>query len=247
MRLLSIGDLRAGYVSEVEILKGVELTVDDGEFVTVIGPNGAGKSTLVKAVMGLVPHRCGEVLLAREDISACAPYEIARRGVGYVPQRANVFASMTVAENLELGLVNAKQADVTGRWTTIFDLFPTLTKRRSQRAGTLSGGERQMLALGRVLMSEPTLLLLDEPSAGLAPALAGAVLEKIAEVNRQGVAVLLVEQNARRALALSNRGYVLDLGRNAHQGAGRDLLHDRRVAELYLGIARNEQIKEVSR
>ena len=239
--LLSTRELSAGYVPEVDILKGVDIDVNAGELVTVVGPNGAGKSTLVKTIMNLAPYRSGSVLLHGEEISRYPAHKIVRRGVGYVPQRANVFASMTVSENLDLGVIPFKNIDISRRRSAICELFPVLAERQHQRAGTLSGGERQMLAMARVLMAEPALVLLDEPSAGLSPALVDAVLEQIAEINSRGVAVLLVEQNARRALAVSHRGYVLDLGRNAYAGRGMDLLNDSRVAELYLGGARSEQ------
>jgi ABC-type branched-subunit amino acid transport system ATPase component len=233
--VLEATGLVAGYLADVDILDGADLAVADGELVTVVGPNGAGKSTLLKVIIGLLHPRRGEIRLWGEDVSRLEPHRVARLGVGYVPQRANVFTSMTVDENLELGLAGRRGAGLAARRRAMFDLFPALATKRRQRAGTMSGGERQTLAMARVLMASPRLLLLDEPSAGLAPAVVDAVFAKIAEVNAQGVAILLVEQNARRALAMSDRGYVLELGANRFQGRGPELLADPKVAELYLG------------
>ncbi len=227
--------LVAGYVREVNILDGVDIHVEDGEMVTIVGPNGAGKSTLIKTIIGLVPTRSGQVLLHGDDISGVKPHGVVRRGVGYVPQIQNVFATMTVEENLELGAIASKDVRVRERITELYELFPRLAERRRQAAGTLSGGERQMVAMARALMPDPHVLLLDEPSAGLAPAFVDVVFEKVQDVNRSGVTILMVEQNARRALAMSDRGYVLDLGRNRFEGRGGELLNDPKVAELYLG------------
>ena len=236
--VLSTEDLVAGYVPEVNILNGVTLTVGRGEMVTIVGPNGAGKSTLIKSVMGLVPPRKGRITLRGEDIGGNKPHSVVRKGVGYVPQVSNVFSSMTVEENLELGAVAKRQMAVSDRINELYELFPRLAERRRQVAGTLSGGERQMVAMARALMPEPQVLLLDEPSAGLAPAFVDVVFEKVQEVNASGVTVLMVEQNARRALAMSDRGYVLDLGNNRFEGRGTDLIADPKVAELYLGGGR---------
>jgi neutral amino acid transport system ATP-binding protein len=228
----------AGYVPEVNILDGVDLVLDAGEIVTVVGPNGAGKSTLVKTIFGLLSPRAGSVLLRGEDIVGQKPHAITRKGMSYVPQIDNIFASLTVEENLEMGAIAGRGIKRRDRIHAMYDLFPRLAERRRQQAGTMSGGERQMVAMARALMPEPDILLLDEPSAGLSPALVGVVFEKIREINETGVTILMVEQNARRALAFSNRGYVLDLGRNAYEGSGRALLDDPRVGELYLGTAR---------
>ncbi len=233
--VLETRHLVAGYVPEVDILHGVEVRVAEGEIVTIAGPNGAGKSTLVRSICGLLPPRSGTVLYRGEDISRAKAHEIVRRGVGYVPQLDNVFVSMTVEENLELGAIARPGTRLQERVETIYGLFPRLAERRRQRAGTLSGGERQMLAMARTLVPEPDVLVLDEPSSGLAPTLVGAVFERIVAINRTGVTILMVEQNARRALAMSHRGYVLDLGRNRFEGAGRELLEDPKVIELYLG------------
>jgi len=231
--VLTVEDLVAGYVPEVDILTGVELSVREGEIVTVIGPNGAGKSTLIKSIFGLLPPRRGRVILRGEDLAGLRPHVITRRGMSYVPQLDNIFQSLTVEENLQMGALETRTARA--RMEAIYDLFPRLGERRKQVAGTMSGGERQMLAMGRALMPEPQILLLDEPSAGLAPAFVEAIFEKIAEINRHGVTLVMVEQNARRALGMSSRGYVLDVGQNRFEGRGEELLNDPKVAELYLG------------
>jgi len=231
--VLEVEDLVAGYVPEVDILSGVDLTVSEGEIATVIGPNGAGKSTLIKSVFGLLPPRRGRVVLRGEDLAGLRPHSITRRGMSYVPQLDNIFQSLTVEENLQMGALD--QSESGGQMSRVYELFPRLDERRSQTAGTMSGGERQLLAMGRALMPDPQVLLLDEPSAGLAPAFVEAIFEKIEEINEAGVTVVMVEQNARRALGMSDRGYVLDVGQNRFQGPGRELLEDPKVAELYLG------------
>jgi neutral amino acid transport system ATP-binding protein len=233
--LLVTEGVTAGYAPEVDVLNGVDLTVAAGEIVTVVGPNGAGKSTLIKTIFGLLRPRQGRILLRGENIAGEKPHAITRRGMGYVPQLDNIFPSMSVEENLQMGGVALQRGEVKARTGAMYELFPLLGERRRQTAGTLSGGERQMLAMARVLMPAPELLLLDEPSAGLAPNLVDAIFEKIAEINRTGVTVLIVEQNARRALAMSDRGYVLDLGQNRFEGRGPEILDDPTVAELYLG------------
>jgi len=233
--LLYAEGLVAGYVAEVDILRGADLRVAEGEVVTIVGPNGAGKSTLIKTIFGLLRPRDGRVVLRGQDITGDRPHRIARRGMGYVPQLDNVFPTMTVEENLDLGAMAFPDVDAGRRKEALYELFPRLAERRRQLAGTLSGGERQMVAMARALMPDPKVLLLDEPSAGLAPALVDAIFEKVADVNRAGVTIAMVEQNARRALAMSDRGYVLDVGTNRFEGRGRDLLDDPKVAELYLG------------
>ncbi|HEX5928036.1 MAG TPA: ABC transporter ATP-binding protein [Solirubrobacterales bacterium] len=231
--LLVAEDLVAGYVPEVDILDGVSLVVQEGEIVTVVGPNGAGKSTLIRTIFGLLPPRRGRIALRDEELAGLKPHAIARRGMSYVPQLDNVFPSLTVEENLEMG--SLQRSRTRERTAAMYELFPRLGERRTQAAGTMSGGERQMLAMGRALMPEPQVLLLDEPSAGLAPAFVETVFAQVQKVNEAGVTVVMVEQNARRALAMSDRGYVLDLGRNRFQGSGRDLLDDDEVTRLYLG------------
>jgi len=226
--------LVAGYVPGVNILNGCDLTVAQGEFVGIIGPNGAGKSTLMKAVLGLVAIREGEVRLDGDVITGQPPHKLVQRGVGFVPQTNNVFPSLTVRENLEMGcFLNPKTFGK--RYEVVTGLFPRLAERADQRAGSLSGGERQMVAMGRALMLDPKLLLLDEPSAGLSPLLQDEVFLRCKLINDAGVAILMVEQNARRALQVCDRGYVLDQGTNAYTGTGRELLGDPKVIELYLG------------
>jgi ABC-type branched-subunit amino acid transport system ATPase component len=223
----------AGYLPEVDILNGVSIRVGEGEIVTVIGPNGAGKSTLIKTIFGLLRPREGRIVFRGEDISGRKPHDITRRGLSYVPQLDNVFQSLTVEENLEMGSLDTSTTTV--QIERMYGLFPRLGERTGQAAGTMSGGERQMVAMARALMPDPQVLLLDEPSAGLAPAFVEAIFEKIEDVNRAGVTIVMVEQNARRALAMSDRGYVLDLGQDRFEGPGRQLLEDPKVAELYLG------------
>lgn len=235
-RLIVVTELRAGYTKDVEILRGIDIELDEGELVTIIGPNGAGKSTLIKSIFGLVPPSNGAVMLRGTDVSGLKPHAMVARGVGYVPQVRNVFQSLTVEENLTMGAyLNRGGAD--DQRTRLYDWFPLLKERRTTRAGKLSGGQRQLVAIGRALMAEPEILLLDEPSAGLSPSNVDEIFQRIREINARGVSILMVEQNARRALALSDRGYVLDQGTNAYKGVGRDLLHDPKVAELYLGGA----------
>ncbi|MGH9033960.1 MAG: ABC transporter ATP-binding protein, partial [Acidimicrobiia bacterium] len=196
-------------------------------------PNGAGKSTLVKTIFGLLRPRTGRVLFRGDEISGLKPHSITRRGLAYVPQLDNVFPSLTVRENLEIGSLDQNRTDE--RIEQMHELFPRLGERPRQPAGTMSGGERQMVAMARALMAEPRVLLLDEPSAGLAPAFVEAIFEKIAQINQTGVTIVMVEQNARRALAMSDRGYVLETGANRFEGRGKDLLEDEEVARLYLG------------
>ncbi len=232
--VLEVQDLVAGYSADVDVLTGVSIRVLAGQVVTVVGPNGAGKSTLMKAMVGLVNPRKGRVLLHNTNITGRRPHEIVRLGVGYAPQRENVFENMSVIENLELGSIGQRGSSLTARIEELLVLFPRLGERKRQIVGTMSGGERQMVAMARALMPKPEILLLDEPSAGLAPMFVQAMFQQVSEINAAGVSILMVEQNARAALALSHRGYVLDLGRNAFEGPGRQLLDDPRLAELYL-------------
>lgn len=224
----------AGYLPGVDILRGVDLTVRAGELVGVIGPNGAGKSTLVKALFGLIPVRGGSVAFEGQDITQLPAHELVARGIGYVPQLANVFRTLTVEENLRMGLyLSPDRWDE--RYQAVTRVFPLLAARGSQRANNLSGGERQMLAIGRALMMDPRVLLLDEPSAGLSPQMQDTVFDTVREIADSGVSVVMVEQNARRCLQISDRAYVMDQGRNAHHGTGHELLHDPKVVDLYLG------------
>ncbi len=232
--LLEARDLRAGYVPEVDILSGCDIDVAEGEMVSVIGPNGAGKSTLIKALFGLVPVREGTVRFQSGDITGMPTHRLVEAGIGYVPQVENVFPSLTVEENLEMGAYLRPKA-AKKRYEELSGWFPLLAERRHQRVGTMSGGQRQVVALARALMLEPALLLLDEPSAGLSPANVDLIFERVRFINAKGVAILMVEQNARRALAMSDRGYVLEMGRNRFTGSGEELLHDPKVIDLYLG------------
>ncbi|HKY16808.1 MAG TPA: ABC transporter ATP-binding protein [Microthrixaceae bacterium] len=234
LRVLDVASLVAGYLPGVDILRGASVHVDDGEMVAIIGPNGAGKSTLVKAVFGLVPIRSGTVTLDGEDVTGRRGHELVFRGVGYVPQVRNVFDTLTVEENLRMGCFT-RPSQFAARRDRIFEIFGVLAERRGERSERLSGGQRQLLAMGRALMIEPSLLLLDEPSAGLSPHMQDEVFEHIMTINREGVAILIVEQNAHKALRICNRGYVLDQGVDAHTGSGAELLSDPRIIELYLG------------
>ena len=232
--VLHAQELVAGYIPEVNILNGCDLEVRAGEFVGIIGPNGAGKSTLLKAILGMCKIRSGSISLNGQDITGRKAHELVPLGVGYVPQTKNVFPSLTVKENLEMGCF-LKPSVFKDRFAYVAEMFPKLADRAAQRAGALSGGERQMVAMGRALMLEPKVLLLDEPSAGLSPALQDEVFVQCRTINSSGVAILMVEQNARRCLQVVKRGYVLDQGRNAYTGTGRELLGDPNVIELYLG------------
>jgi branched-chain amino acid transport system ATP-binding protein len=238
--LLEVRDIVAGYLPGIDILHGCDLALDDRELVGVIGPNGAGKSTLVKALFGLIPVRRGAVWLRGDDVTGLPAHELVRRGIGYAPQLRNVFPRLTVNENLRMG-VYLSPGRFAKRFDAVAQLFPRLAEQRGKRAGSLSGGERQMLAMARALMPDPSVLLLDEPSAGLAPILQDQVFDWIEGINATGVSIVMVEQNARRCLQICHRGYVLDQGRNAYTAPGEELLHDPKVIELYLGsLARAE-------
>jgi len=228
--------LVGGYVPEVDILRGCDLTAADGEIVVVVGPNGAGKSTLIKAIFGLITPREGRVYLRDADITGTPANRINGLGMSYVPQVNNVFPSLTIHENLQMGAAKRRKG-MDARIEEMYELFPRLRERRRNRAEGLSGGERQMLAVARALMPQPSVLLLDEPSAGLAPKAVAEVFETVKRVNDSGVTIVMIEQNARAALAIANRGYVLEGGQNRFTGRGVDLLNDPHVAELYLGGA----------
>ena len=232
--LLQADNLVAGYVPEVNILNGCSLELFQGELVGIIGPNGAGKSTLLKSMFGLIPVRAGTITLRGEDITSLEAHSLVEKGVGYVPQINNVFPRLTVEENLQMGLYLAPKR-FNERLEFVAGLFPLLGQRRKQRAGSLSGGERQMVAMGRALMMDPSVLLLDEPSAGLSPAYQDEVFIRCRQINAAGVSIVMVEQNARRCLQICHRGYVLDQGMNAYTGTGDSLLTDPKVIELYLG------------
>jgi len=232
--ILECNAVAAGYVKGLNILQGVDLVVYEKEIVSIIGPNGAGKSTLLKAIMSIISISGGKFFIEGQEKTNLATHKIVNLGVGYVPQVANVFPSLTIEENLEIGSwslkTNKKKA-----LERIYEDFEILKDRKKDKAGNLSGGQRQILALARALITSPQILLLDEPSAGLSPVAINEVFSKVKEINESGVAILLVEQNAKRALSFSDRGYVLDQGRNAYQGSGEELLNDQRVVDLYLG------------
>ncbi|WP_117595033.1 ABC transporter ATP-binding protein [Haloprofundus halophilus] len=233
MTLLKVRDLDAGY-GDLQILTDVDLNVEDGEYVTIVGPNGAGKSTVMKSVFGLTTHMGGTVSFDDTDITGANPEDIIRLGLGYVPQNDNVFGALTVQENLEMGayiLDDVPQNSL----DMVYERFPILRERREQKAGTMSGGQQQMLAMGRALMLDPDLLLLDEPSAGLAPDLVDEMFDKIDEINEAGTAILMVEQNAKEALRRCDRGYVLVNGRNRYMDTGEALLNDDEVRRDFLG------------
>ncbi len=232
--LVRADNLVAGYLPGVNILNGCDLYANQGELVGIIGPNGAGKSTLLKAMFGLVKVWSGSVYLKGEEITGLRADQLVRQGIGFVPQNNNVFPSLTIEENLQMGGIQIPER-YDERFEFVTDLFPTLKDRRKQRAGSLSGGERQMVAMGRALMMDPKVLLLDEPSAGLSPALQDEVFVRVREINKTGVTVIMVEQNARRCLQIVDRGYVLDQGKNAYTGTGKSLANDPKVIELYLG------------
>ncbi|NCJ07535.1 ATP-binding cassette domain-containing protein [Synechococcales cyanobacterium C] len=233
--LLTVESVYAGYVAGLDILQGVNLRLAAGELIAIIGPNGAGKSTLAKTIAGLLAPHMGKIIFQGKAIAGLKPSQIVSRGMCYVPQLANVFRSLTVEDNLEMGAF-IRNVPLAGLKAHIYDTFPKLYERRHQRAGTLSGGERQMLAMGRAMMLEPQLLILDEPSAALSPILVDDIFTKIREINQRGIAIILVEQNARKALAMADRGYVLDAGCDRIEGSGPELLNNPQVGALYLGI-----------
>ncbi|ATW47984.1 ABC transporter ATP-binding protein [Streptomyces peucetius subsp. caesius ATCC 27952] len=231
--LLELTSMRVFY-GAIEAIKGIDLTVRKGEIVALLGGNGAGKTTTLRTISGMLQPRHGQVLFRGERIDGIKSHELVQFGIGHVPEGRRVFSTMTVRENLEMGAYRFSSVD-TAEMDRVFTLFPRLAERRSQQAGTLSGGEQQMLAIGRALMGKPELLLLDEPSMGLAPLIVQQIFEIIEEINKQGTTVLLVEQNATQALGLANRGYVLETGEVAMSGPAADLLADSRIREAYLG------------
>ena len=236
--LFTVSNLQGGY-GDIQILNGVTINVPEKNIVTIVGPNGAGKSTILKAVYGIAKVTSGSVTLNKDgvaiDVLATKPHNLSKIGVGYVPQIDNTFPALSIDENLEVGYVNFTNRSLEEIREEIYGSYPDLKKRYKDRAGTLSGGKRQMLAMARALMSSPSILLLDEPSAGLAPALVDQLFDDLVRINRSGVTILIVEQNARRALAISDYGYVLDMGRNRHEGVGSALVDDPEIVGIYLG------------
>lgn len=232
MSLLEVEGVVCGY-TDMDILQGLSIHVDRGEIVSIIGPNGAGKSTLLKTIIGLLKPRDGHIFFSGKDITIEHTEKIVALGIGYVPQEKNVFNSLTIMENLEMGAFLKRNIDdITNE---IFNMFPVLREKKNQRASTLSGGEVKMLAMGRALMVGPDMLLLDEPTAGLSPKFREVVFDKITHINNAGTTVLMVEQNAKMALSISGRGYVLEMGQNRLEGEGMSLLEDEKVMKLYLG------------
>ena len=234
MIILQAENITAGYTTEVNILYDVGIRLISGKIVSVIGPNGAGKSTLLKTIFGILKPTNGKISLKDEDITGLKPDKVANKGISYVPQVDNVFPSLTIQENLEMGAF-IRNDDYSQRLNEIYDLFPILGDRRKQKAGQLSGGQRQMVAMGRALMVDPQVLLLDEPSAGLSPKLVDMIFEKITDINKTGVSMIIVEQNAREALKMADHGYVLAMGRNVLDDSGEALLANEEVGQLYLG------------
>lgn len=231
--MLSLESITAGYTDE-NIINDVSLHVEVGEIVTIIGPNGCGKSTLMKSVFGLTRMRGGRILFKGQDVTGMRPHELVQLGISFVPQERNVFPSLTVKENLEIGAITLSDG-LEQRLKLVLERFPELSGRMDQKAGTLSGGEQKMLAVGRAMITRPSMLLLDEPSAALSPKIMGQLFAEIKDINEQGVTILIVEQNARRALAISDRGYVLEMGRNRLEGPANSLLDNPEVCRLYLG------------
>ena len=232
MSILQVEEVVSGY-TDINILNGVSIHIEKGEIVSIIGPNGAGKSTLLKTIIGMLKPRSGSIFFDSWDIAGMTTHNIVARGMGFVPQEKNTFPSLTVMENLEMGaFLKREMGDVLEE---VFDIFPVLRDKKHQRATTLSGGEIKMLAMGRAMMPEPTVLLLDEPTAGLSPKLREVVFEKIMDINGTGTTILMVEQNAKKALSISHRGYVLEMGENRFEGEGSSLLEDENVLKLYLG------------
>ncbi|MGU9958283.1 MAG: ABC transporter ATP-binding protein [Arenicellales bacterium WSBS_2016_MAG_OTU3] len=235
MSVLALKDVAGGY-GDTQILHGVSLHVDAGEIVVIIGPNGAGKSTAMKAVFGLLNLNSGSISLDATNITNMRPEQVVKHGVCYVPQTSNIFPSLSVEENLEMGAY-LRDDDFRPQLEEIYRLFPPLREKRKQVAGALSGGQRQMVAMGKAMMLEPKILLLDEPTAGLSPKYRSEIFSIVKTVNATGTPILMVEQNAKQALSIANRGYVLVDGKNKHSGSGRELLNDPEVAEMFLGGA----------
>ncbi|MGD8470746.1 MAG: ABC transporter ATP-binding protein [Desulfobacteraceae bacterium] len=234
MPLLEVHDVVSGY-GRTDVLHGVSISVEHDEIVTIIGPNGAGKSTLFKTIMGYLIPRTGKILFSEEDVTQLKPNQKVEKGIAYVPQLDNTFPSLTILENLEMGGFSKDREAKQHGIETAFGTFPILGERRNQRARTLSGGQRQMLAMSMALMSEPALLLLDEPSAGLSPKVAEEVFSQIQSLHQKGIGILIIEQDAHRSLNISGRGYVLALGQNHFEGSADTILNDPQIKEAFLG------------
>ena len=234
MKILQVRDVYSGY-GDTEVLHGVSMHLNEGEIVTIIGPNGAGKSTLLKTIMGFLWPTQGKILFRDEDVTRLRPDKKVRKGIGYVPQLENVFPSLTVEENLEMGGYIEDKRHLMERIEGAYELFPVLRERRGQKVRTMSGGQRQMLGMARALMTEPSLLLLDEPSAGLSPKVSATVFERIREIHQRGKAIIIVEQDAYQSLGISNRGYVLAMGQNEYEDEAHKILDSRKIREAYLG------------
>jgi branched-chain amino acid transport system ATP-binding protein len=241
-RVLDMVDVHAGY-GETEILHGLNIHVDAGEIVVIVGPNGAGKSTAMKAVLGLLNIRSGRIMLEGQDITGTKPTEVVTKGVSYVPQNHNVFVSLSVQENLEMGAWTRTEG-IPQRLVEMYEMFPDLAEKRRQPAGSLSGGQRQMVAMAKALMVDPHILFLDEPTAGLSPKYRGQIFATVQKINAAGVPVLMVEQNAKQALAVAHRGYVLVDGQNRYTGTGAELIADREVARMFLGGRPDEGVED---
>ncbi len=232
MTVLKAENIVAGY-TEIDILHGVSIKLDEGEIVSIVGPNGAGKTTLLRVLFGLLRPEKGEVYFKGEEITSLEPFDRVKKGLGYVPQEENVFPSLTVLENLEMG--GYVKENISEGIQKVFDIFPSIEERKKEKTKNLSGGERQMVGIGRALVLEPEVLLLDEPGAALAPDLKDMVYEKIKKINKTGTSLIIIEQNAKKALKNSNRGYVLKMGENEYEGKGKELLEDKDILEFYLG------------
>lgn len=228
--MLSVENIFSGY-GETTVVQGVSIGINEGEIVVIIGPNGCGKSTLLKTVFGLIKASAGKIFFNEEDITGLKPFELVRKGMGFVPQTENVFPSLSVMENLELGGYITNNPD----FSDVFGIFPVLREKRRETASSLSGGERQMLAIARALMTGPKLLLLDEPSAGLAPKMVEVLMEKIKEIKESGSSVLLIEQNAKSALRIADRGYIMVMGKKMYEGKSSEILDHKEIGRLYLG------------
>ena len=233
MNILKVSDIVSGY-TDLDILHGISIHIKPGEIISIIGPNGSGKSTLMKTIFGLLRIRSGEIIFNGDNITGIKPEAIVRKGMGYVPQEKEFFPSLTVLENLEMGAF-IRNDDISSSLERVYDVFPALKEKQRIKAGSMSGGEQRMVGIGRALMLSPDLLLLDEPSAGLAPVMRDMVFGKLTEINESGTSILIVEQNAKRSLGISDRGYVLEMGRNRFEGLGDELLENEDVLRLYLG------------